>query len=138
MPELSGLEATRIIRRRFAGRGPLIVGLSGYASNDARHECLAAGMNDYLVKPVTLAQFADGDRAAHRGDVARRLARSLGRARRARRRTGRYPPRDLSSNSTSVPAARPALRIASAGSGARTVNTTISLSVPTDCALWRS
>ena len=59
MPELSGLEATRIIRRRYPDdRGPLIVGLSGYASNDARHECLAAGMNDYLVKPVTLDQFA--------------------------------------------------------------------------------
>ncbi len=59
MPELSGLEATRIIRRRFPGdRGPLIVGLSGYASNDTRHECLAAGMNHYLVKPVTLDQFA--------------------------------------------------------------------------------
>jgi CheY-like chemotaxis protein len=60
MPELSGLDATRIIRRRFPGaRGPLIVGLSGYASNDTRHECLAAGMNHYLVKPVTLAQFAE-------------------------------------------------------------------------------
>ncbi|WP_157592522.1 ATP-binding protein [Solirubrobacter soli] len=59
MPELSGLEATRIIRRRFPGdRGPIVVGLSGYASNDTRHECLAAGMNHYLVKPVTLDQFA--------------------------------------------------------------------------------
>jgi signal transduction histidine kinase len=59
MPELSGLEATRIIRRRFGSdRGPLVVGLSGYASNDTRHECLAAGMNHYLVKPVTLDQFA--------------------------------------------------------------------------------
>ena len=59
MPELGGLEATRIIRRRFPGsRGPLVVGLSGYASNDTRHECLAAGMNHYLVKPVTLEQFA--------------------------------------------------------------------------------
>jgi CheY-like chemotaxis protein len=60
MPELSGLDATRIIRRRFLGdRGPLIVGLSGYAANDTRHECLAAGMNHYLIKPVTLAQFAE-------------------------------------------------------------------------------
>jgi CheY-like chemotaxis protein len=58
MPELSGLDATRIIRRRFP-EGPLIVGLSGYASHDARHECLAAGMNHYLVTPVTLAQFSE-------------------------------------------------------------------------------
>jgi CheY-like chemotaxis protein len=60
MPELGGLDATRIIRRRFPGdRGPLIIGLSGYASSDTRHECLAAGMNHYLVKPVTLIQFAE-------------------------------------------------------------------------------
>ncbi len=60
MPELDGLAATRIIRRRWPGpNGPTIVGLSGYASSETRHECLAAGMNDYLVKPVSLAHFAD-------------------------------------------------------------------------------
>ena len=60
MPELDGLAATRIIRRRWPGPdGPAIIGLSGYASSETRHECLAAGMNDYLVKPVSLAHFAD-------------------------------------------------------------------------------
>jgi signal transduction histidine kinase/ActR/RegA family two-component response regulator len=59
MPELDGLEATRVVRRRFPGDRPLIVGLSGYAANDTRRECLAAGMNHYLVKPVTLEQFAE-------------------------------------------------------------------------------
>ena len=60
MPELDGLAATRIIRRRWPGaEGPAIIGLSGYASSETRHECLAAGMNDYLVKPVSLAHFAD-------------------------------------------------------------------------------
>ena len=60
MPELNGLDATRIIRLRWPGPdGPVIVGLSGYASSETRHECLAAGMNDYLVKPVSLAHFAD-------------------------------------------------------------------------------
>jgi signal transduction histidine kinase len=59
MPELNGLDATRIIRRRWPGpERPLIVGLSGYASDETRHECLAAGMDGYLAKPVTLAQFA--------------------------------------------------------------------------------
>jgi CheY-like chemotaxis protein len=60
MPELDGLAATRIIRRRWPGAdSPTIVGLSGYASSETRHECLAAGMNDYLVKPVSLAHFAE-------------------------------------------------------------------------------
>ena len=60
MPELDGLAATRIIRRRWPGaEGPTIVGLSGYASSETRHECLAAGMNDYLVKPVSLAHYAE-------------------------------------------------------------------------------
>ena len=60
MPELDGLDATRIIRRRWPGaEGPADLGLSGYASSETRHECLAAGMNDYLVKPVSLAHFAD-------------------------------------------------------------------------------
>ena len=41
-------------------------------------------------------------------------------------------------SSTSVPEATPAERIASAGVLARTVKMTVSLSFPTDWALWRS
>jgi CheY-like chemotaxis protein len=60
MPVLNGLDATRAIRRRQpAGERPLILGVSGFASDETRHECLAAGMNGYLVKPVTLAQLSD-------------------------------------------------------------------------------
>jgi signal transduction histidine kinase len=60
MPELDGIDATRIVRRRRPGDPtPAIVGLSAYASGDVRHECLAAGMDGYLIKPVTLAQFGE-------------------------------------------------------------------------------
>jgi signal transduction histidine kinase len=60
MPVLDGLEATRRIRDRWPPpQGPWIVGLSAHASEEARRECMAAGMDDYLTKPVTIAQFTE-------------------------------------------------------------------------------
>lgn len=56
MPDLDGLEATRELRRREgAGRRTPVVGLS--ADGD-RQGCLAAGMDDYLIKPCALSALA--------------------------------------------------------------------------------
>jgi signal transduction histidine kinase/DNA-binding response OmpR family regulator len=58
MPELDGLEASRAICGRWpAGERPRIVAMTAEAMQGDREKCLAAGMDDYMVKPVTLEQL---------------------------------------------------------------------------------
>jgi CheY-like chemotaxis protein len=56
MPEIDGLEATKAIREREAaevGR-TCIIGLTGHAQRELRDECLKAGMDEVLTKPVQM------------------------------------------------------------------------------------
>jgi signal transduction histidine kinase/DNA-binding response OmpR family regulator len=58
MPEVDGLEATRIIRRSLpAHRQPVIVAMTAAAMQEDRQACLAAGMNSFVAKPIRLEQL---------------------------------------------------------------------------------
>jgi signal transduction histidine kinase/DNA-binding response OmpR family regulator/HPt (histidine-containing phosphotransfer) domain-containing protein len=52
MPEMDGLEASRRIHAEFGDTRPYIIGLTANAMKGDREECMAAGMDDYLSKPV--------------------------------------------------------------------------------------
>lgn len=69
LPDIDGIELTRMMRGRESGQSPhsldgaaevhssAIVALTADEDVSSRTQCLAAGMNDFLVKPVGLEQL---------------------------------------------------------------------------------
>lgn len=60
MPDVDGLEATRLIRAaETAGRRIPIIAMTAHAMPGDRERCLDSGMDDYLAKPVSPRQLGD-------------------------------------------------------------------------------
>jgi CheY-like chemotaxis protein len=58
LPGIDGMEATRQIRTKLAGKPLMIIALTANASTHVREACLAAGMDDFLSKPVRFELLA--------------------------------------------------------------------------------
>jgi CheY-like chemotaxis protein len=67
---MDGLEASRRITARWpAGQRPRIVAMTANAMQGDREECLAAGMDDYVTKPIRVDALVDALSAARSRDA---------------------------------------------------------------------
>jgi CheY-like chemotaxis protein len=58
MPEMDGLEATKLIRATLpSDRQPVILAMTAAAMQDDRDACINAGMDGYITKPIQLGQL---------------------------------------------------------------------------------
>jgi signal transduction histidine kinase/DNA-binding response OmpR family regulator len=87
MPELDGLGATREIRARWPDRPLWVVAMTANAMAGDREACFAAGMNDYLAKPIRPAELRAALERAPGSAVATAAPAPRKRKGRARART---------------------------------------------------
>jgi CheY-like chemotaxis protein len=73
MPELDGFEASREINRRWPGeRRPRLVAMTANAMQGDRELCEAAGMDDYVAKPIRVEELVGAlERCQRRAEVGR-------------------------------------------------------------------
>lgn len=58
MPEMDGLDATRMIRQNLEIAQPYIVAMTAHAMQGDRENCLSVGMSDYISKPIRKQDLA--------------------------------------------------------------------------------
>lgn len=59
MPRMDGIEATRRIRADTQTASTTIVAVTAAAVAGERERCLAAGMDDYIAKPIDLSRLRE-------------------------------------------------------------------------------
>src|SRR6185295_2656621 len=75
MPELDGFEASREITRRWPAARPRIVAMTANAMQGDRELCVAAGMDDYVAKPIRVEELVAAlERSPRRPDTSARGA----------------------------------------------------------------
>ena len=116
MPEMDGLEATRQIHRRWSEQAhPYIVAMTANAMESDRQECLAAGMDDYVSKPVRVdalvaaLEHAATALARRRDETAHVHEHNHATAYDASGSNGAFPPGDVASAEDTPPPANVAL-----------------------------
>jgi len=57
MPVMDGIQATRLIRQLPEGKDLPIIAMTAAATETDRENCLAAGMNDYISKPIVATEL---------------------------------------------------------------------------------
>lgn len=73
LPSISGIELTKSIRSgafKDHDAQQYIIAVTAYAMNEDREKCLAAGMNDYLSKPLEVSLLKEALVRAHRALIA--------------------------------------------------------------------
>ncbi len=58
MPEMDGLQATRMIRQNPKTRSMPILAITAGVSNGIKEECTKSGCDDFIAKPFTIEQLA--------------------------------------------------------------------------------
>jgi len=57
MPEMGGIEATKLIREMHSGKQVPIIALTANVASSDRRECVKAGMNDFMSKPFEMQEL---------------------------------------------------------------------------------